>query len=64
MENFKVVRRGPDGRVHVSVVSYSEAAADTEMKRLQKQGAAARSVPVAVGGDVPDSVLEEMRQTG
>ncbi|GGO58938.1 hypothetical protein [Streptomyces lasiicapitis] len=63
MKNFKVVSR-TDGRVHVSVVSYSEVAAETELKRLQKLGAVARVVPVAVGGDVPDSVLEEMRRAG
>ncbi|WP_405656903.1 hypothetical protein [Streptomyces sp. RK9] len=62
MKNFKVISRGADRVLHVSVVSYSERAADAEVKRRQAPGVVVRVVPVAVGGDVLDSVLEEIRQ--
>ncbi|WP_161624823.1 hypothetical protein [Streptomyces spectabilis] len=54
----------PDGRVRASVVSYSEGAALTAQAIVGKEGAEVRIVPVTVGGDMPQSVLDEMRQMG
>ncbi|MEV5282932.1 hypothetical protein [Streptomyces sp. NPDC052811] len=65
VKNYKLVWREQDSpTVRTSVVSYSLGAAQGEQARLQAQGGRVRIVEVAVGGTVPEAVLEEVRAEG